>query len=206
MRQGRVPTAVLALTFALISTCGLALGIGAADAKEYRYWSYWIANEEQWEYATVGPARIPVDGSVEGWRFVQSAGDSATSNPPSAEPNFDQICGGTQSSPDLKQVGVVIDFGAQGDSNSGESPPNLRSICVEIEKGANGYAVANEAAGIETDSSGMVCRISGFPRDGCSAQPTETEPTPTSAPPLLGILILAALAGMTLFFKRRNRP
>jgi hypothetical protein len=205
MRSRRVPTAVLALTLALISACVWTLGTGSADAKEYRYWSYWIADNGQWQYATVGPARVPANGSVDGWRFVRSAGDSASSNPPSVKPNFEQICSGSPSSPNLKQVGVVIDFGTPDDSSGEEPIPQLQSVCVEIEKSATGYAVANEVAAVQTDSSGLVCSIGGFPQDGCSAQRAENESAPTSAPPLLGILLLAALAGMTLFFKRRNR-
>jgi len=61
-----------------------ASGCGQHTASGYRYWSFWHAEAADpgvWHYANFGPAsHRPAAGSVEGWHYVEGAGNP--SDPP----------------------------------------------------------------------------------------------------------------------------
>jgi hypothetical protein len=66
-----------------------AEGCGEKVGDKYRFWSYWKGGTG-WEYSSVGPSgRKIVDGSVDGWHFVEgsaSPADGPPANSPSAGP------------------------------------------------------------------------------------------------------------------------
>ena len=67
-----------------------ATGCGDHRPTGYRYWSYWTVSDASpgtWTYATFGPAsHRPVTGAVEGWRYVEGAGNP-TDPAPRANPS-----------------------------------------------------------------------------------------------------------------------
>ena len=73
-----------------VITSGLVLTFPAAPASadSPAFWGYWHAGGSagaKWAFAQTGPATAhPKDGSVEGWRFAKSKGDTGT--PPRDSP------------------------------------------------------------------------------------------------------------------------
>ncbi|OPC84059.1 hypothetical protein B4N89_26810 [Embleya scabrispora] len=60
-----------------------------------RYWSYWLhepAKGPGWAYAGIGPAgRRPTDGTMDGWRYVETRLGDVTPRPRQA-PDWDVVC------------------------------------------------------------------------------------------------------------------
>ena len=66
-----------AFTYGLITAISLSLGVGvsapAHAESQFRYWSFWQSEGDQWSLASVGVASVPVSqGAVQGWRFITS--------------------------------------------------------------------------------------------------------------------------------------
>lgn len=173
----------------LVVACLAALAVAApavvspprADATSYRYWSYWTGGSS-WKYATQGAARVPPDGSVDGWRFaVNPASGSAT--PPRGPAGFDALCGHTEPVEGKKRVAIVIDYGTGADAPPGDQPPaGPVGDCVVLPTSANGYQLLAAVTAMRVES-GLVCGITGYPQTGC-AEPVapEDEPTRSSTP------------------------
>ncbi len=68
-------------------------GCGERTDDGYRYWSYWNGDGGSWAYSPIGPAtkRVKV-GGVEGWHFVEGAGNP-TDPPPRAPADHRAVCG-----------------------------------------------------------------------------------------------------------------
>ncbi len=59
-----------------------ATGCGTRTDDGYRYWSYWHGDAAGWRYAAIGPGtHRPSQTVVEGWRFVQGAGNASDPAP-----------------------------------------------------------------------------------------------------------------------------
>ncbi|WP_411078813.1 SCO2322 family protein [Streptomyces sp. cmx-18-6] len=222
------PTTLLtALLAALLAASAVLFGAGGAEAAGYRYWSFWLGDGKNWEYATQGPSLLrPDDGTVQGFRFSVSE-DSADADRPRRAPDFGAICAGTPAKDGSKRVALVIDPGTTADAPDGEKPPAPRTACAQVAPDASSAeALAAVAKPLRYDSSAMICAISGYPRTGCGEQvsgdgsdkPTDT-PT-ASAPaadddggdsgggPSAGLLVgigAVLLLGVAAVFQARRR-
>ena len=169
--------AIAAATF-LALLVGCFSYVEPAEATSYRYWTYWTGGSGQWSFSSQGAARRPPDGSVDGWRFAVSeeAGSSAT---PGLTSSFRTICASTAAQPNMKRVGIVVDFGTASDAPPGDQPPSATvARCVVVPTSANGYDVLAAVASLRTES-GLICAIAGYPSVGCG-EAVNQEPSPGS--------------------------
>jgi hypothetical protein len=149
----------------------VALPVDASTA--YRYWSYWNADPgaSQWRYATEGSGtHVPVDGSVEGWRFGIAGDESRIS--PVTLPDFTSICGprtesGDSEQRDSKRIALVIDPGTPAEAPDGESPRTLITSCVTTASASTGLQILQSVAEVRMES-GFVCGIDGYPVRECA--------------------------------------
>lgn len=162
--RGVVPAAVL-----------VVLGAAPAHAGEYRYWSFWERDGQEWTYATQGPGTLrPEDGDVLGFRFAVSE-DSGDADRPRGEADFAAICEGTEPRPGSKRIALSVDFGTPADAPAGEVPPKGRTACASVpEDGTAAEALADVLGPLRYDSSAMLCAITGYPRTGCGEQVSDT--------------------------------
>ncbi|WP_425505665.1 SCO2322 family protein [Streptomyces typhae] len=162
-------TLVTALVAAVIALAATLVTAGAAQATEYRYWSFWQQDKGgAWVYATQGPSVArPDDGDVEGFRFAVSA-DSRSAVRPRGAADFDTICADTPARGGSKRIAVVVDFGTPGDAPGGETPPKTRTACARVGSDATtADALAAVAKPLRYNSSALLCAISGYPKNGC---------------------------------------
>ena len=236
IRAAVMTSTVLAIVLAIGSTAVmLALAPAARAETAYRYWTYWSVADGAWRFATIGPASaVPVDGSVEGWRFAitsaaGSAGDAPEANPATA---FDSICGGTAAQPGVKRVALAIDFGILQDAPDGERYPVDISTCVVGEQGATGYELLRSITDVRVGD-GLICGIAGYPLAECAelvedrapastgmstegASPsilpepgslvTAAESAPSAGPLITGLAVLVAAVIGLLAWRGRGRP
>ncbi|MER5933303.1 SCO2322 family protein [Streptomyces sp. NPDC002054] len=209
----------------------LALFLGVllsspAAAAGYRYWSFWDgAAAGGWTYATQGPSLArPADGAVQGFRFAVSKDASADAAKPRVAADFAAICGATPAADGKKRVALVVDFGIPADSPSGETPPQdaPRTACAQVAPDASAAeALAAVAKPLRYNSSALLCAISGYPRQGCGDQISESHPNPSAHPTtpttaaddkdggpslslLAGIAAVIALAAAAFWQSRRR--
>jgi hypothetical protein len=153
----------LALLLGLV--LALLLPAAAASAAAYRYWGYYQLSGNTWNFATKGADQIvPVDGSVEGWRFA--VGSEETSRFPRATPSFAEICGHTKSAAGEKRVAVVLDYGRPADTADNSQPPAAVGRCAVVAAAATGLEVLSKVADVRSDKA-LICGIDGFPATGC---------------------------------------
>ncbi|WP_326795617.1 SCO2322 family protein [Streptomyces sp. NBC_01808] len=219
---------------ALVAAAGgalLVLGAGAPGAQAaegYRYWSFWDRDGDSWVYATKGPGlERPADGDVHGVRFAVSE-ESGGGPRPRGAADFDAICGDTPPDDGRKRVALVLDFGTAAHAPGGRTPPPARTECASVAEDATlGDALAAVAEALRYDSNGLLCAIDGYPRSGC-AEPASSDDgvgeahdrVDTSAVPadeagdgdsgpstgtVGGLVIVAVLAGLTVWQLRRRR-
>jgi hypothetical protein len=200
----------------------LALAPATRAETAYRYWTYWSVTDGAWRFATLGPASaVPVDGSVEGWRFAitsaaGSAGDAPETNPVSA---FDSICGGTPAQAGVKRVALTIDFGMPQDAPAGERSPVDINTCVVGKEDATGYELLRSITEVRVGD-GLLCGIAGYPIAECAeaidARPASVTPepgpvadapeaAPSAGPLVTGLVILLAAALGFLAWRGRGR-
>lgn len=204
-----------------VITSGLALTFPAAPASadSPAFWGYWHADGSagaKWAFAQTGPATAhPKDGSVEGWRFAKSKGDTGT--PPRAEPDFAKACGTTPAKSGSERVAVVIDYGDPADAPDGTRPPAGKIECAVVPKNATGSAVLAKVAEVKTDKSGLVCAVDAF--GPCGGPAAAAAPSPsasaTAAPKkstgskaatvVIGLLLILAAGGSMMAVRRRAR-
>ncbi len=169
----------------LAAGVALVLGVGAwwalpttANATSYRYWTYWNGDSGTWAFSTIGAARRPPNGGVEGWRFEVSPAASS-SQPPRTSASFAAICGSAQPAAGMKRVALVIDYGSTSDAPPVEHPPaGIVQVCQEVAVAATGYQVLGSVAAIRAQG-GLVCGIGGYPATGCGEPVADPRPTPT---------------------------
>jgi len=208
------------LVLALVGVLTSLFTPSTSQAASYRYWTYWTATNDVWEFRQVGPAaNIPTDGAVEGWKFAISSlnGDEQAKPAFTSVDTFQVICGSTPSLPDKKRVALVVDPGMTQAAPQGEKPGALTSTCVQIETDATGYNVLRSAMPVRT-SNGFICGIDGYPTIECadvvdnattaidpSATQTPTS-TPTSSPlpVVIVVLVLGVLGGLLWRLRARK--
>jgi len=224
------------LAFTVAGAVGVVAPIASAETG-YRYWSYWNATDEStdgtWTYATEGSGtHVPVDGSVEGWRFGIAGEESRIR--PSFPADFDSICSQQDAVEGSKRVAVVIDPGAPSQAPDGENPGAVRTECVVAERNATGFQVLAQVAEVRTDA-GFVCGLDGYPASECAPlveipevtgadsltdqmtdevsdlEPATTASVETASPPDTGtplltaaVISLLALFGFGIWRRRRH--
>jgi hypothetical protein len=151
----------------------------------YRYWAFYLAHGNTWQYAQRGPAsEYPADGDVEGWRFAVQV-DTASGLTPRDVPDFATLCASSPAKAGDIRVGLVIDFGAASDAPAHESPPaGVVPGCVYVHDGDSAAAVLQAAATIRIGTgpdAGLVCGIDSYPKTECA--PAVTVTTTTTAAP-----------------------
>lgn len=169
------PGALASVFGGVLSACLVLLCsswfVGTAEAASYRYWTYWTAATGEWTFGTAGPAAsVPVDGSVEGWRFA------VTGETGQAMPRLDpataraQLCAGiTRANPDDKLVAVVVDSGVAQDAPAGQTPPEQFGTCVSVPADATGADVLRAAKfPLRFNNNGLLCAIAGYPTGECA--------------------------------------
>jgi hypothetical protein len=129
------------LALLVLAVAGLLLGpVPSASAANYRYWGYWQLTGGSWAFAQKGPDQlVPVDGSVEGWRYAVD--DGSGNRTPRAVLTFEQLCGSTPAPAGKKRVGVVVDFGRAVDGEAGATPPAPLATCAQVAPAATGAEV-----------------------------------------------------------------
>jgi hypothetical protein len=159
------------------------LGVSAAHAESYRYWSYWHADGGSWRYSQVGAGGWRVsDGSVEGWHFATSP-NTRSAVPPryDAATAFSGLCGDTAQPAGKVRVAVVLDFGVAADYPRGDGPPAkpLVGDCFVVPERSTGVDVLNAADVSIRDDAGLVCALAGHPATGCGEVVPDADPVPT---------------------------
>jgi hypothetical protein len=163
----------------------MALAGRAHAATAYRYWAYYVAHANSWQFSQRGPAaEYPVDGEVQGWRFAIQA-EAGRGLAPRALPDFAKLCGATPATAGQLRVGIVIDFGVSAEAPAGERPPGTAvSGCVHVAEGGSGADVLRAAAAVRIGTGsdgGLVCGIDGYPANECAAV-VAAKPAPTPTP------------------------
>lgn len=171
---------VLRVSLAAVAAGLVVAWVSPVQATEYRYWSYWLAEEGSWSYANVGPAfRVPADGTVEGWRFaINRDGGGAA---PRYAPDFESVCAQTEPVEDTKRVAVIVDPGLDEDAPDGQSAPGMWALCVSAPVKASGYDVLRAAASVRVDK-GFICAVNSYPAAECAVVIDEPEPEPDPQP------------------------
>lgn len=221
----RLVSAIATFVVAVAGVVGIA---GSANAAAYRYWTYWQGGTGTWAFATAGPASlIPVDGSVEGWRFAVTTTAGQGSDAPTTVPSFADICGSTKAQADRKRVALVVDPGPSSIAPEGQTPPASITACIVAEPDATGYQVLRAATSVRTDG-GLICGISDYPANECapvvedpvpatassSASPAATAMESAGSAPTesssgvpwftIAVVALLAIAGLVLWRRRRH--
>jgi hypothetical protein len=202
-----------AFVFLISFTVLLATSSASAETS-YRYWSYWLQNDGVWISANAGAAAVPVvDGSVQGWRFVETGAALNESAEPSIRPTFLDICGDGETSTDNVRIGLVIDYGTSADNGNTDTPPQVETHCVEISAASSSMQALAQVVDIREEA-GFVCALNSYPETGCgeavvtSSNPETTNDESTSADPasLLPLLTLAFLSiGFLWLMKVRGK-
>ena len=161
-----------------------------AQAAAFRYWGYWHLEKGAWAFAQTGAAQVvPMDGSVEGWRFA--VGQENSIRDPRVTPAFDALCAGTPITAGSKRIGLVLDYGRPADSADGAAPPAARATCVTVPDRATGADVLAAGATLRLDK-GQTCGIDGWPATGCGL-PVDPV-SPAAASPDTDITLAAPVA------------
>ena len=165
----RLRATALAVALLIVSS---AVG---AQATSYRYWTYWSGSGETWTFSPVGPSSaVPVDGSVEGWRFAVSAGVGGQGAKPTLNPTdvFQDLCGDVAVAAGVKRVAVLIDFGSATDAPPGQSPPSPTGGCAQLPENHTGGQALQEVGQVRVEG-GLICGINGYPQGECAPAVTD---------------------------------
>jgi hypothetical protein len=186
-RSGRFRRYASGLAAAVIALCVTFLGTGTAYADAYRYWGFHQAKDGDWAFSDKGPAQVtPKDGDVDGWRYA-IAGESTGQRVPRTDVTFDELCGDTPKPAGQKRVGIVLDYGLEGEAPDGDAPPPARGECAVVGADATSAQVLAEVAQVREDK-GLVCAIDAFPSAGCG-DPVADEPKVPSPEPSVELLL-----------------
>lgn len=175
----------LVAAFVIASTSAIAVVNPSQADTGYRYWSYWMFNDGQWEMASEGAGTTAaLDGQLQGWRFITSGVEASTDLAPRTEATFEEICGDVEPVVGVERVAFVIDYGDASDYDSEVEIPATTPQCVTVESGSPSTLVLAQVAQVR-EVSGFVCAINELPAVGCGESVETTTPelmTTTSAP------------------------
>lgn len=162
----------ITLSIALAASVALSLGIAmttpAHAESQFRYWSFWQSEGNEWSLASVGAGSVPVSqGAVQGWRFITAGVNAGAELAPRIEPNFLQLCGDSADpKPGYVTMAIVIDYGTEADYSDGTVPPSPRFTCVTV-AGDSTSAMALAQVSTVRENAGFVCGLDQLPASGC---------------------------------------
>ena len=149
--------------------------VTSANAADYRYWTFWVTTNDQWSFANEGAGTLKAtDQSVIGFKFAITGADNGT--PPNQSAVFAELCPDTSEQAGVLRVAVVVDFNDATIAPEGETPPVESSInCVTVNEGQVAADALN-ATGLEIRATdmGMICGISGYPKEECGVEVPST--------------------------------
>lgn len=129
-----------------------ATGCGDRNAGGFEYWAYFNGTSGSWVYGNFNPfTRRLSDGDIEGWRYVQGAGNGQDP-PPRIGPSrslFPALVAATPAAPELPAfpgTGAPSAAPAQGGTTGGAAP---QSPAAESAEGSNAIA-AGESSVVST--------------------------------------------------------
>lgn len=159
---------------AVIGLAAAALLLTAASAQpaQFRYWSYWIAQDGDWALPQMAPEeRRLTDMDIDGWHFGVWGDDGGEA--PRALANFTSLCPTLATAApqtNVVRVAVVIDPGVGTDAPTGEQPGTVRTACLALStKATSADALAAAARSVRKENN-VLCGIDGYPRDECAPQ------------------------------------
>ena len=175
----------IALAVTLLGGLAILLPAAAAQASQYRYWTYWWGHGSGWQYASLGPGydagRIS-DGFVLGWRFGTTGANGGGASPPRHSASYASFRCPTAPAGQIG-VALVVDFGTAADQPPGDHRPLTGSVvatCVTITPHSSGATVLSAARiNVTTRADNLVCSLDGYPRTECAALVADPAPTPT---------------------------
>ena len=163
-----------AVAFVAALTLALApLNAASAADSQYRYWSFWQAENSTWSLAQVGMMSIPAeDGLVLGWRFVTSGVNASSDLAPRKPADFATLCAAAEEAAAGEvTIAIVIDYGDATDYADGTEPQEARSECVSVEAGSPSSLALASMAEIR-ENAGFVCALDNLPAEGCGEEVT----------------------------------
>ena len=154
--------------------------ITPANAADYRYWTFWVTTNDSWSFATEGAGTLKAtDQMVTGFKFAITGADNGL--PPTESAVFAELCPDTSEQAGALRVAVVVEYNDQSIAPEGETPPSANVVsCVTVNEGQTA-ADALSAANLDVRAKdGMICGISGYPKEECGLEIASTTSDPTT--------------------------
>jgi hypothetical protein len=154
--------------------------ITPANAVDYRYWTFWVTTNDSWSFATEGAGTLKAtDQMVTGFKFAITGADNGL--PPTESAVFAELCPDTSEQAGALRVAVVVEYNEQSIAPEGETPPSANVVsCVTVNEGQTA-ADALSAANLDVRAKdGMICGISGYPKEECGLEIASTTSDPTT--------------------------
>jgi hypothetical protein len=154
--------------------------ITPANAADYRYWTFWVTTNDSWSFANEGAGTLKAtDQMVTGFKFAITGADNGL--PPTESAVFAELCPDTSEQAGALRVAVVVEYNEQSIAPEGETPPSANVVsCVTVNEGQTA-ADALSAANLDVRAKdGMICGISGYPKEECGLAIASTTSDPTT--------------------------
>jgi len=179
MHTNRLGQLFLAIFVALGMTGALSF---AAQAADFRYWSFWIVQDASWALPQQAPEERQLsDMDVDGWHFGVWGDDGGES--PRALPSFQTLCpslAAATPNPAVIRAAVVIDPGVATDAPTGDLPGAIRTVCLSLPVKSTSLAALNRAAQTVRRENNVLCAIDNYPRTECAPQIGGITPPPAT--------------------------
>jgi hypothetical protein len=153
--------------------------ITPANASDYRYWTFWVTTNDSWSFANEGAGTLKAtDQMVTGFKFAITGADNGL--PPTESAVFAELCPDTSEQAGTLRVAVVVEYNDQSIAPEGETPPSANVVsCVTVNEGQTAADALNAANLDIRAKDGMICGISGYPKEECGLAIASTTSDPT---------------------------
>ena len=153
--------------------------ITPANAVDYRYWTFWVPTNDSWSFANEGAGTLKAtDQMVTGFKFAITGADNGL--PPSESAVFAELCPDTSEQAGALRVAVVVEYNDESIAPEGETPPSANVIkCVNVNEGQTAADALNAANLDVRAKDGIICGISGYPKEECGLEIASTTSDPT---------------------------
>ena len=153
--------------------------ITPANAADYRYWTFWVTTNDSWSFANEGAGTLKAtDQMVTGFKFAITGADNGL--PPTESAVFAELCPDTSEQAGTLRVAVVVEYNDQSIAPEGETPPSANVVsCVTVNEGQTAADALNAANLDIRAKDGMICGISGYPKEECGLAIASTTSDPT---------------------------
>jgi hypothetical protein len=153
--------------------------ITPANASDYRYWTFWVTTNDSWSFANEGAGTLKAtDQMVTGFKFAITGADNGL--PPTESAVFAELCPDTSEQAGTLRVAVVVEYNDQSIAPEGETPPSANVVsCVTVNEGQTAADALNAANLDVRAKDGMICGISGYPKEECGLAIASTTSDPT---------------------------